>query len=140
MNVMVLTPINQSNLPVIIEGFNDWLGDEGVGAKAFDKIKQTHRNYNDAVDTPLNRQKAVSLTCGWGIPTIDREPAEAYSWDGRVVSIQTEASVLIHEVAHWLIAPSNRRTLPDFGLGAGPEKTRELETDASYLTNHPLFT
>ena len=25
-------------------------------------------------------------------------------------------------------------------LGAGPEKTREPEKDAGYLTNHPLFT
>lgn len=118
---MVLTPINQFNLPVIIERFNDWLGDRGVSANAFKKIEQTHRNYNDAVDTPLDHQKAVSLNCGWGIPTIDRAPAEAYSWDGRAVSTRTEASVLIHEVAHWLVAPSNRRTLPDFGLGAGPE-------------------
>ena len=53
---MVLTPINQFNLPVILERFNDWLGDRGVSASAFKKIEQTHRKYNDAVDTPLDHQ------------------------------------------------------------------------------------
>jgi hypothetical protein len=33
----------------------------------------------------------------------------------------TEAYVLLHEVAHFQIAPPARRRLIDFGLGAGPE-------------------
>ena len=39
--------------------------------------------------------------------------------------------VLVHEVAHWLIAPDDRRVLPDFGLGAGPETGRIEEANAA---------
>ena len=42
---------------------------------------------------------------------------------------------MIHEVAHWLIAPSARRNLPDFGLGAGPETGRVAEADAVRCVN-----
>ena len=37
---------------------------------------------------------------------------------------------MIHEVAHWLIVPPERRDLLDFGLGAGPETGRIEEADA----------
>ena len=62
---------------------------------------------------------------------IDAVPATAFSWDGRAVRTRSEASVLIHEVAHWLIAPPDRRALPDFGLGAGPETGRIAEANAA---------
>ncbi len=118
---MVLTPIDQSKLPTVLNRFGNGLRNGSVGANAFIQIEKTNRNDNDGLDPLLNRKKAVSLARGWGIPIINRMPVESYSWDGRAVSIRTEAAVLIHEVAHWLIAPLNRRTLPDFGLGAGPE-------------------
>ena len=38
-------------------------------------------------------------------------------------------------VHHGLVDPETKRS-----LGAGPEKTREPEEDAGYLTDHPLFT
>jgi hypothetical protein len=37
--------------------------------------------------------------------------------------------VILHEVAHFLLAPPERRTLPDFGLGPGPD-TRDRATAA----------
>src|SRR4029078_5311377 len=39
----------------------------------------------------------------------------------------TEAYVILHEIAHFLLAPPERRHLPDFGLGPGPDTT-ERET------------
>jgi hypothetical protein len=39
----------------------------------------------------------------------------------------TEAYVILHEIAHFLLAPPERRHLPDFGLGPGPDTT-ECET------------
>jgi hypothetical protein len=48
-------------------------------------------------------------------------PALDFSWDGNSLRTGTEAYVLIHEVAHFQIAPPSRRHLIDFGLGAGPE-------------------
>ena len=38
-------------------------------------------------------------------------------------------------VYHGLVDPETKRS-----LGAGSEKTRELETDAGHAPDHPLFT
>jgi hypothetical protein len=64
------------------------------------------------------------------MPIVDQAPAAGFSWDGKAVAIQTEPSVLIHEVAHYQLCPPGRRALPDFGLGAGPESGRSAEADA----------
>ena len=45
----------------------------------------------------------------------------AYNWDGAALDGATEAYVILHEVAHYLLAPPERRALPDFGLGPGPD-------------------
>ena len=66
-----------------------------------------------------------------GIASIDGAPADGFSWDGTAVRLGSEAAVLIHEVAHWQIAPPARRALPDFGLGAGPETGKIDEADAA---------
>src|SRR5258708_34316949 len=50
----------------------------------------------------------------------------AYNWDGAALDGATEAYVILHEVAHFLLAPPERRTLPDFGLGPGPD-TRDRD-------------
>ena len=36
---------------------------------------------------------------------------------------------MFHEIAHWQIAPVERRSLYDFGLGAGPETGRIFEAN-----------
>lgn len=84
-----------------------------------------------SADTARHRADARALVTYFSIPAIDEAPADAFSWDGFSVRIQTEASVLIHEVAHWQIAPPARRELPDFGLGAGPETGRADVADAA---------
>jgi elongation factor P hydroxylase len=50
-----------------------------------------------------------------GSPTLD------YAWTGSALRRDTEAYVLLHEVAHFQLAPPERRYVVDFGLGAGPE-------------------
>jgi hypothetical protein len=44
-----------------------------------------------------------------------------FNWDGAALDGDTEAYVILHEVAHFALAPPERRRLPDFGLGPGPD-------------------
>jgi hypothetical protein len=48
-------------------------------------------------------------------------PGTGFSWNGRQLRAETEAYVLVHEVAHFQLAAPARRGIIDFGLGAGPE-------------------
>ena len=81
------------------------------------------------VDTPGHRAAAVDLARAFGIGVIDEAPQDAFSYDGHAIRTRSEAYVLIHEVAHWLVAPPERRSLIDFGLGAGPESGRVEEAN-----------
>jgi hypothetical protein len=45
----------------------------------------------------------------------------AFNWDGAALDPDTEAYVILHEIAHFVLAPPDRRTLVDFGLGPGPD-------------------
>ena len=48
-------------------------------------------------------------------------PKGGLGWDGRALRADTEAYVLLHEIAHFQLAAPARRRLADFGLGPGPE-------------------
>lgn len=128
---MNLTPIPSDQLPAVLAAFADRLPPASTAARAFARIAETAAPINTTPDTPRHRADAGALVRRVGMPAIDEAPADAFSWDGRAVRTRSEASVLIHEVAHWLIAPPARRSRPDFGLGAGPETGRVAEADAA---------
>ncbi|WP_439814051.1 hypothetical protein [Zavarzinia sp. CC-PAN008] len=123
---MILTPIETDDLPTVLDSFADRL--EGAAARAFARIAASgaHGDY----DLPDHRLAATTLAARAGIPTRDERPEVAFSWDGTCIRTRSEASVIVHEVAHWLLCPPERRSLPDFGLGAGPESGRAAEADA----------
>ena len=52
---------------------------------------------------------------------IRREPQCRFNWDGVALNGATEAYVILHEIAHFVLAPPERRGLIDFGLGPGPD-------------------
>lgn len=82
-------------------------------------------------DLFAGHQTVVNLAAHLGISVMDVDPADGFSWDGQAVATKTETAVLLHEIAHWQIAPPARRALPDFGLGAGPESGLKQEADAA---------
>ena len=43
-----------------------------------------------------------------------------YQWDGKTI-IASRGDNLLHDFAHYQCAHPNRRFLPDFGLGTGPD-------------------
>ena len=51
----------------------------------------------------------------------DGDPGTLCNWDGKQVNAkgQTE-DILYHELCHWMVAEPERRSVPDYGLGAGP--------------------
>lgn len=102
---------------------------DGVPVRALERISDTLVQFDAAYDTPEHRAAALALAVRFDIPLRDESPSSAYSWDGTAIRTRSEAYVLIHEVAHWQIAPPARRRIVDFGLGAGPETGRTEEAD-----------
>ena len=132
---MIMSPIDADSLGSMLAGFAARLAGKPRAAAAFARIAATWPVAPGNVDTPEQRADAARLAHAFGIGTLDEEPQLAFSWDGKVIRWRTEASVTIHEVAHWLLCAPERRGLPDFGLGAGPESGLKEIADAALAVN-----
>ena len=128
---MILTPISKEDIPRALARLGSFLDPGSPAACALGRISDTAAAFDAPYDTFAQRAAAVALAVQLGIPTLGEEPATAFSWDGAAIRTRSEAYVLIHEIAHWQIAPPARRALPDFGLGAGPETGRVADADAA---------
>ncbi|MFV3076286.1 elongation factor P hydroxylase [Niveispirillum fermenti] len=126
---MQLTTIPHETLPEALAVLAGRLAPRSRTARVLARIAATRDLIALGVDTQAHRDAAVDLARAFGIGVIDEAPQDAFSYDGTCIRTRSEAYVLIHEVAHWLIAPPERRRLVDFGLGAGPESGRVAEAD-----------
>ena len=135
---MILTPIAPQDLPVLLALFESGLPKDACAQAAFARIKAAPRAALSSEAENAARQQAVALAAAFGIATQDEEPARAFSWDGGVIRSRSEPSVLLHEIAHWSICPPERRHLPDFGLGAGPESGRVDEANAARVAGQDI--
>ena len=131
---MQLTPIPLQDLPRVLADFAGSVAEHGLAAAALGRIGDTLDLVPAGIDLPAHRADAVALARSFGIRVCDQPPAAAFSWDGRVLRTESEASVILHEVAHWQISPPDRRRRIDFGLGAGPETGRKAEADRAAVT------
>ena len=132
---MIMSPIDADALETVLADFAARLAGKPRAAAAFARIAATWPVAPGSVDTPQQRADAARLAQAFGIGTLDEEPQRAFSWDGKVIRWRTEASVTIHEVAHWQLCAPERRSLPDFGLGAGPESGLKEVADAALAVN-----
>lgn len=128
---MILSAFDLADLPAVARRFAGHLPVGGPARAALARIVDSAGLIAGGIDTAADRAAACRLAESFGIPTLDEEPAAAFSWDGVVLRARSEASVVIHEVAHWLVAPPVRRGRLDFGLGAGPETGRVAEAEAA---------
>lgn len=129
---MILTPIPTADLPAVLAQFHACLPPDSLAAGLFARIAATVPAADPRTTEPARHRDAVALCHAFGLETIFEPPQAAFSWDGRAVRVaDSEASVVIHEVAHYQVCAPARRPLPDFGLGAGPESGRKAEADAA---------
>jgi len=117
---VILTPIPPDRLPGVLARFATRLED-AFARKVLAAIARTAATRADGTAAELHRREALALAAEFGIETLEGSPAEGFSWDGRRLRADTEAYVLLHEIAHYQLAAPARRGTIDFGLGPGPD-------------------
>lgn len=117
---MILTDIAPDCLPAVIEAFAAQLApdDRAVFRRIADPANAARAGGDDAA---RHHAEACALAAEFGMALLPGSPTRDYAWTGQALRRETEAYVLLHEVAHFQLAPPERRHAIDFGLGAGPE-------------------
>lgn len=117
---MILTPIDIDALPRVLDQFAANLLEPALGV--FRRIADPRAAQRAEPAPALAHQiSALALADSLGMRSLPGSPALDFGWNGTTLRRDTEAYVLLHEIAHFQIAPPERRVLIDFGLGAGPE-------------------
>jgi hypothetical protein len=131
---MILTPIPRDALPDALNRFVESLSDR-LSRDVFARIRATSPDRATGAEAERHRLAALSFARGFGI-AIHPEGTECrFNWDGSALNAATEAYVILHEVAHFVLAPPERRGLVDFGLGPGPDTLdRDAAERAAILT------
>ena len=88
---------------------------------AFALIRTTSAERAEGTEAERHRHRALDVARAHGMAVHPPGTACAFNWDGVALDGATEAYVILHEVAHYLLAPPERRVLPDFGAGPGPD-------------------
>jgi len=117
---MMLTPIPPERLGAALDRFAAGLNDPAAAA-AFAAIRMTPAARAAGIEAERHRRAAVAFAVAHGIPVHPPGTPAAFNWDGAALDGDTEAYVILHEVAHFVLAPPERRHLVDFGLGPGPD-------------------
>lgn len=125
-----LTVFTPDELPSILASFAQRLSHHPLALAILESIAASWPAPEALRDIPERRAAAIAQAHACGIATLEQEPAVSFSWDGYYLRVCSEPWVIFHEVAHWLLCPPQRRHLPDFGLGAGPESGWQEQADA----------
>jgi hypothetical protein len=117
---MILTPIDETELPQRLDEVARVLAPRDARVFARIAIPAAARRASGAL-AEQHRGEALRLARRFGMAVLAGPPAAGFSWDGRALRSETEAYVLLHEIAHFQLAAPERRGVVDFGLGPGPE-------------------
>src|SRR6516162_5520011 len=117
---MILTPIPREELAGVLDHFRAGLSDR-LSREAFAQIRATSPDRAAGAEAERQRLAALSFTRGLGMAIHPEGTSCRFNWDGAALNGATEAYVILHEVAHFALAPTERRGLVEFGLGAGPD-------------------
>ena len=120
---MILTPIPPERLGAALDRFAAQLGSPDA-SRAFADIRATSPDRAHGIEAERHRQEALRVAAHFGVPVHPPGRHPGFNWDGAALDTDTEAYVILHEIAHFMLAPPERRRLVDFGLGPGPD-TRE---------------
>jgi hypothetical protein len=130
---MILTPISREQLRPALDRFAAGLSDS-LACRLFDEIRATSPDRALGEEAERHRLAAIDLARACGVPVHPPGTTCRFNWDGVALDGGTEAYVILHEIAHYLLAPAERRGLIDFGLGPGPDTTdREAAAEVAML-------
>ena len=117
---MILTPIEIGALPLMLDRFAASLAEPARGV--FRRIADPRAAQRaTGAEASAHHAAALKLAASFGMGLLPGSPLLDFGWNGSALRGATEAYVLLHEIAHFQVAPKARRTLIDFGLGPGPE-------------------
>lgn len=133
---VILTPIPRAQLGEVLDRFAARLEDPFSRA-VFCEIRATPADRAVGAAAEQHRRVALSFARGLGMAVYPDGVECAYNWDGTALNSATEAYVVLHESAHFVLAPTARRRLIDFGLGPGPD-TRERKAAERAAVLSPL--
>jgi hypothetical protein len=119
-NSLILTPIPPQRLDASLERFAAQLADPTARA-AFARIRATSAERAGGNAAAAHRRQALAFARACGMRVHPPGTRPGFNWDGAALDGDTEAYVILHEIAHFVLAPPERRRLPDFGLGPGPD-------------------
>ena len=116
---MILTPIPPEALQATLDRFMGLITDRFAQA-VFRRIRVTSPDRAVGQEAEQHRLAALSIAHTFGLATYPEGMPCKFNWDGVALLGATEAYVILHEVAHFALAPPERRGLVEFGLGPGP--------------------
>jgi hypothetical protein len=117
---MILTPIPREHLPGTLDRFTAGLT-ERYARKVFQRIRATSPDRAVGAEAERYRLAALDFARSFGMAIHPEGIPCRFNWDGTALNGATEAYVILHEVAHFVLAPPERRGLVEFGLGPGPD-------------------
>src|SRR5262245_59691198 len=124
---MILTPIPHEELAGTLDRFTARLSD-GLSRLVLARIRATSPDRASGAEAEGHRLAALPFGRGFVRAIHPEGTACRFNWDGTALNSATEAYVILHEVAHFALAPAERRGLVEFGLGRGPDT---LDPDAA---------
>jgi hypothetical protein len=117
---MILTPICPDDLAGALDRFGIGL-DDAASRRVFHQIRATSPERAEGPEAERHRLAALALARNCGMAVHPPGARCVFNWDGAALNGETEAYVILHEIAHFMLAPPERRGLVDFGLGPGPD-------------------